>query len=182
MDDFLALGIGGGVVAVLLIAFVVWLVVARAGLRRADATAADAWAAIGERLRDRASLVDRLVERSEASEAPDGKAIDAVRAASRTSLAATSPSEAAAAEPAMQAALRGITAGSDQDALAARAELAKAEDGIQSARRTYNGSVREVQRRSRVFPGSMFARGVEQREFFEVDAAGAVAEPPRVQF
>jgi LemA protein len=68
--------------------------------------------------------------------------------------------------------------------LSLQAELVDTEDKVQAARRFYNGGVREFNTKIQVFPNNLFARnlGFTQREFFEVENAAAIAEPPRVQF
>ena len=57
-------------------------------------------------------------------------------------------------------------------------------DKIQSARRYYNGGVRELNTKIKVFPNSTFARsrGFHEVPFFETAEPAAIAEPPRVQF
>lgn len=65
-----------------------------------------------------------------------------------------------------------------------QAELVDTEDKIQASRRFYNGGVRELNTKIKIFPNTLFVRslGFTEREFFEVADAAAVAEPPRVQF
>ncbi|MGL1521372.1 LemA family protein, partial [Vibrio parahaemolyticus] len=50
--------------------------------------------------------------------------------------------------------------------------------------RFYNGGVRELNTKIKVFPNNLFARqlGFHAREFFEVVDGAAISEPPRVQF
>ena len=47
-----------------------------------------------------------------------------------------------------------------------------------------NGGVRELNTKIKVFPNTLFVRGLgfHEREFFEVTEPAAIAEPPRVQF
>jgi len=44
--------------------------------------------------------------------------------------------------------------------------------------------VRELNTKIKVFPNTLFVRGLgfTEREFFEVSDSAAIAEPPRVQF
>lgn len=58
------------------------------------------------------------------------------------------------------------------------------EDKIQASRRFYNGGVRELNTKIKVFPNNLFARslGFAEREFFEASGGAAIAEPPRIQF
>ena len=71
-----------------------------------------------------------------------------------------------------------------QNFLQLQGELVATEDKIQAARRFYNGGVRELNTKIKVFPNNLIARklGFGEREFFEVEDASAIAEPPRVQF
>jgi LemA protein len=61
--------------------------------------------------------------------------------------------------------------------------LTSLEDEIQLARRYYNGSVREYNTRTEVFPASIVARqyGFQKAEFFELDSV-AEREVPQVSF
>ena len=58
------------------------------------------------------------------------------------------------------------------------------EDKVQASRRFYNGGVRELNTKIKVFPNTLFVRGLgfKEREFFEVVDGAAISEPPRVQF
>ena len=72
----------------------------------------------------------------------------------------------------------------NQNFLQLQAELVDTEDKIQASRRFYNGGVRELNTKIKVFPNTLFVRGLgfTEREFFEVDEPSAIAEPPKVQF
>jgi LemA protein len=92
----------------------------------------------------------------------------------------------------MQSALKSIFAVAEaypqlqanQNFLQLQGELVDTEDKIQASRRFYNGGVRELNTKIKVFPNTLFVRGLgfKEREFFEVDEPAAIAEPPRVQF
>ena len=71
-----------------------------------------------------------------------------------------------------------------QNYLQLQGELVDTEDKIQASRRFYNGGVRELNTKIKIFPNTLFARnlGFHEREFFEVADAASIAEPPRVQF
>jgi LemA protein len=53
-----------------------------------------------------------------------------------------------------------------------------------AARRFYNGGVRELNIKIQQFPNNLFASalGFTEREFFEVENAAAIQEPPQVKF
>ena len=92
----------------------------------------------------------------------------------------------------MQSALKSIFAVAEaypqlqanQNFLQLQGELVDTEDKIQASRRFYNGGVRELNTKIKVFPNTLFVRGLgfHERDFFEVTEPAAIAEPPRVQF
>jgi LemA protein len=92
----------------------------------------------------------------------------------------------------MQQALRSLFAVAEaypqlqasQNFLQLQQSIVDTEDKIQASRRFYNGGVRELNTKIKVFPNTLFVRGLgfKEREFFEVDEPAAIAEPPRVQF
>ena len=57
-----------------------------------------------------------------------------------------------------------------QNFLQLQAELVDTEDKIQASRRFYNGGVRELNTKIKVFPNNIFAKrlGFTERDFFEV--------------
>lgn len=179
MDPVLLLWLVVGAVVVLVIALAVWMNAARVGMVRADRSAAEAWESIRASVAERNALGTTLAERAAAP--ADRPTVEAATAAMSASAAARDPEAAAAAEAAVGPALHALAGAAKADTTETAA-LAAAEDAIQSARRAYNHAVREVQRRSRSFPGSLFAGRIERRAFFEVQAAGQSAAPPRVQF
>jgi LemA protein len=116
----------------------------------------------------------------------------AVTKARAETISASNPVDAAVAENHMQAALKSIFAVAEaypqlqasQNFLQLQGELVDTEDKIQASRRFYNGGVRELNQRIKVFPNTLFVRGLgfNERDFFEVADSAAIAEPPRVQF
>ena len=71
-----------------------------------------------------------------------------------------------------------------QNFLQLQQSIVDTEDKIQASRRFYNGGVRELNTKIKVFPNTLFVRGLgfHERDFFEVTEPAAIAEPPRVQF
>ena len=71
-----------------------------------------------------------------------------------------------------------------QNFLQLQAELVDTEDKIQASRRFYNGGVRELNTKIKLFPNTIFAKslGFGERDFFEVADLAAIQEAPRVQF
>jgi LemA protein len=152
----------------------------------------EAWSDITVQLKRRADLLPNLIEAVKGYAAHEKAVFENVTRARAETLSASGPAEASAAENHMQQALKSIFAVAEaypqlqasQNFLQLQAELVDTEDKIQASRRFYNGGVRELNTKIKVFPNTLFVRslGFHEREFFEVTEAAAIAEPPRVQF
>ena len=144
-------------------------------------------------LKRRADLIPNLIEAVKGYAAHEKRVFENVTQARAETLSARRrPAEAGVAENHMQAALKSIFAVAEaypqlqasQNFLQLQGELVDTEDKIQASRRFYNGGVRELNTKIKVFPNTLFVRGLgfNEREFFEVAEPAAIAEPPRVQF
>ncbi|MDO7881252.1 LemA family protein [Salinibacterium soli] len=152
----------------------------------------EAWSDITVQLKRRADLLPNLIESVKGYAAHEKGVFESVTKARAETLAAQSPADAAVAENHMQQALKSIFAVAEaypqlqasQNFLQLQAEIVDTEDKIQASRRFYNGGVRELNTKIKVFPNTLFVRGLgfTEREFFEVADSAAIAEPPRVQF
>jgi len=152
----------------------------------------EAWSDITVQLKRRADLIPNLIETVKGYAAHEKGVFEAVTQARAETLSAGSPAEASTAENHMQAALKSVFAVAEaypqlqasQNFLQLQGELVDTEDKIQASRRFYNGGVRELNTKIKVFPNTLFVRGLgfTEREFFEVTDSAAIAEPPRVQF
>ncbi|QMU97598.1 LemA family protein [Microbacterium esteraromaticum] len=152
----------------------------------------EAWSGITVQLKRRADLIPNLIETVRGYAAHEKEVFEGVTRARAETLAATGPAEAGVAEGHLQQALRSLFAVAEaypqlqasQSYLQLQHSLVDTEDKIQAARRFYNGGVRELNTKIKVFPNNLFARGLgfTEREFFEVSDDGAISEPPRVQF
>jgi LemA protein len=153
----------------------------------------DAWANIDTELRRRYDLIPNLVETVRGYAAHERETFERVTQARNAAVAATgSPAEQAAAEGPFVAALRQLFAVAEaypqlranENFLALQGELTNTEDRLQTARRFYNGNVRDYNRRVQAFPSNVMARMFRftEEEFFEVEEALREAGPPRVDF
>jgi LemA protein len=182
MDPLLIVWIVVGALVVLALIVLAWGIAARSSLRRLGATVDERWEALATTLERRRQVAEPLL--ATAGEQQRTQAADAFTALER----ADRPGSKAAAEGEVQRMLRPLVqaAGAQpagSDAAEARAALATLDDDAQARRRDYNTGARELNARARRFPASMWAKSVRApREFFEIDHAGAVAEPPRIQF
>jgi LemA protein len=152
----------------------------------------EAWSDITVQLKRRADLIPNLIEAVKGYAAHESQVFENVTKARAETLNVQTPADAAVAENHMQSALKSIFAVAEaypqlqasQNFLQLQGELVDTEDKIQASRRFYNGGVRELNTKIKVFPNTLFVRGLgfTEREFFEVTDSAAIAEPPRVQF
>ncbi|PVE67076.1 LemA family protein [Microbacterium testaceum] len=152
----------------------------------------EAWSDITVQLKRRADLLPNLIETVKGYAAHEKAVFENVTRARAETLSAQSPAEAGVAEGHMQQALKSLFAVAEaypqlqasQNFLQLQSAIVDTEDKIQASRRFYNGGVRELNTKIKVFPNNLFARqlGFHEREFFEVIDGAAISEPPRVQF
>jgi LemA protein len=188
MESLLVVGI---VVAVVLI-IGIYLWTTYNGLVTLNVRVDEAWSDITVQLKRRADLIPNLVDSVKGYASHESKVFEDVTKARAATISAQGPAEASQAENMMQDALKSIFAVAEaypqlqasQNFLQLQGELVDTEDKIQSARRFYNGGVRELNTRIQLFPNNIFAGnlGFDERDFFEVENPDAIAEAPRVQF
>ena len=181
-----------GVIVLLVVIVGIYLWSTYNGLVTLNVRVDEAWSDITVQLKRRADLIPNLIEAVKGYAAHEKAVFENVTKARAETLSAQSPADAAAAENHMQTALKSIFAVAEaypqlqasQNFLQLQAELVDTEDKIQASRRFYNGGVRELNTKIKVFPNTLFVRGLgfTEREFFEVADSAAIAEPPRVQF
>ncbi|MGF6821733.1 LemA protein [Microbacterium sp. ZKA21] len=152
----------------------------------------EAWSGITVQLKRRADLIPNLIESVKGYASHEKAVFENVTRARAETLSASGPGEAGIAEGHLQQALKSLFAVAEaypqlqasQNFLQVQHALVDTEDKIQAARRFYNGGVRELNTKIKVFPNNLFARGLgfSEREFFEVADGTTISEPPRVQF
>ncbi|WIE76355.1 LemA family protein [Curtobacterium sp. MCSS17_007] len=181
-----------GVVVVLLVVIGIYLWVTYNSLVTLKLRVDEAWSDITVQLKRRADLIPTIVDTVKGYAAHEKSVFEDVTRARSETLGAGDAASASAAEGHMQKALKSVFAvaegypqlQSSQNFLQLQSELVDTEDKIQAARRFYNGGVRELNTKIRVFPNSTFAKskGFTEATFFETAEPAAIAEPPRVQF
>ena len=152
----------------------------------------EAWSGITVQLKRRADLIPNLIETVKGYASHEKAVFENVTRARAETLTASGPGEAGIAEGHLQQALRSLFAVAEAypqlqastNFLQLQQALVDTEDKILAARRFYNGGVRELNTKIKVFPNNLFAKGLgfTEREFFEVADSSAISEPPRVQF
>lgn len=181
-----------GIIVLLVVIAGIYLWSTYNGLVRTNVRVDEAWSDITVQLKRRADLIPNLIESVKGYAAHESGVFEAVTKARAETVSASTPTDAAVAENHMQTALKSIFAVAEaypqlqasQNYLQLQGELVDTEDKIQASRRFYNGGVRELNQRIKVFPNTLFVRGLgfNERDFFEVADSAAIAEPPRVQF
>lgn len=143
----------------------------------------DAWANIDTELKRRYDLIPNLVSVTKAYAKHERELLEAVIAQRNICKANEgSPAKQAATEQELIAGMRSLFALSeaypdlkaDQSFLELQRELTHTEDRLQSARRFYNGNVRDYRNKSQSFPSNvvagMFDFPPDAVEFFEIDS------------
>jgi LemA protein len=181
-----------GVIVVIVVIIVIAVIATYNGLVRTNVRVDEAWSDITVQLKRRADLIPNLVDSVKGYAAHESGVFEAVTAARAATVSASTPAQASAAEGPMQGALKSLFAVSEaypqlqasQNFLQLQGELVDTEDKIQASRRFYNGGVRELNTKIKVFPTNIFARrlGFTARDFFEVADPTTIADAPRVQF
>jgi LemA protein len=153
-----------------------------------------AWADVDTELKRRYDLVPNLVNTVQGYAAHERGVFEEVARARSAAQAAQGPAAASAAEGPFVQALGRLFAVAEnypdlkanQNFLQLQATLSDTEDRIQGARRTYNDSVQQFNRRVQAFPSNIVAGWFhfQSAQFFTIaDAERAtVAEAPRVDF
>jgi LemA protein len=183
------------VVVVVLVIAGIWFVGMRNGLVRLNVRVDEAWSDITVQLKRRADLIPNLIETVKGyakHEAGVFENVTKARAATIAGPALADPAKAAAAENQFQSAMKSLFAVAEaypvlqasQNFLGLQSELSDTEDKIMAARRFYNGGVRELNTKIKIWPNSFFAKGLgfSERTFFEVADAAAIQNAPEVKF
>lgn len=164
------------------------------GLVKLNVRVEEAWSDITVQLKRRADLIPNLVESVKGYASHEKEVFEAVTEARANVVNATGqgPKATAAAENQFEGALKSLFAVSEaypqlrasENFQQLQAELVDTEDKIQASRRFYNGGVRDLNTKIKVFPNNIFAGmlGFKEREFFEVEDMASVEKPVEVKF
>ncbi|MDA4893937.1 MULTISPECIES: LemA family protein [Microbacterium] len=192
MEGLIPVFIVVGVIVVLAVVVGIYLWSTYNSLVQLNVRVDEAWSDITVQLKRRADLIPNLIETVKGYAAHEKAVFENVTRARAETLSASGPAEAGVAEGHLQQALKSLFAVAEaypqlqasQNFLQVQHALVDTEDKVQASRRFYNGGVRELNTKIKVFPNNLFARnlGFSEREFFEVVDGAAIAEPPRVQF
>lgn len=181
----------GGIVAIGLM-FGLWLMGAYNGLVAMRQKVRAAWAQIDVQLKRRHDLIPNLVETVKGYAAHEKGTLEAVIAARNVAVAASGdPAKAAAAEGALNGAVRQLFALSEaypdlkanQNFAQLQAELSQTENQIGSQRGNYNNLTASYNTQLQSFPTNMIAGpfGFTEQAFFQIQEP-AEREAPQVKF
>lgn len=184
-------GIVIAVVAVLLIVVLVaWYISMYNRLQRLKNIVDEAWATIDVQLKKRYDLIPNLVETVKGYAKHESGTLEAVVAARNAAMTATGDGKMAA-ENALSGTLKSLFAlqeaypdlKANAGFLDLQNQLRSIETEIASARRYYNGTVKEINTKVDVFPSNLVARkiGLEKRTYFELDGTEE-RKAPSVKF
>jgi LemA protein len=157
--------------------------------------AKEAWADIEVQLKRRYDLIPNLVNTVKGYAGHESGTLEKVIAARNTAMSAMSggPSASSAeAENALSGTLKSIFALSENypdlkantNFLELQRELSDTENKIQSARRFYNGMVRDLNIKVESFPGNIIASmfSFAKMDFFDIPDDGVESKPVEVKF
>lgn len=167
-----------------------WVVLTYNGLIHSRNRVHEAWSDIEVQLKRRYDLIPNLVATVKAYAKHEDKVFNDVTQARTAAMTAKTPEDHAKAENMLSGTLKTLFAVAESypqlqaagNFLNLQHDLTDAENKIQSARRFYNGNVRDFNTKLQVFPTNLIVGmfGFTKRDFF--DAPDIVAEPPSVKF
>jgi LemA protein len=160
-------------------------------LVRLRALVKEGFSGITVQLRRRADLVPNLVETVQGYATHERETLDAVTAHRGAGIGGASVKQTAEADAMMTGLLGRLLAvaeaypdlKADENFRQLSSELSSLEGELQSARRYYNATVRDLNTRVQSFPDTLFARpmGFTEEPFYE-DADASIQTAPKVSF
>ena len=180
-----------GIVLAVALVIVVWGIGVYNGLIRLRNLKDEGWSGIDVQLKRRHDLVGNLVNTVKGYMAHEKDVLEEIAKMRSMAQNAVGVAQAAQAEGMLSQALGRLFAvmenypqlRANENVMQLQNTLTALEDEIQIARRYYNGTVREYNTRTEVFPASIIARqyGFQKADFFELDNV-AEREVPQVSF
>ena len=180
-----------GIVLAVVLVVVFWGIGVYNGLIRLRNMKDEGWSGIDVQLKRRHDLVGNLVNTVKGYMAHEKEVLEEIAKMRSVAQNASGVAQAAQAEGQLSQALGRLFAvmenypqlRANENVMQLQNTLTSLEDEIQLARRYYNGTVREYNTRTEVFPASIIARqyGFQKAEFFELDNV-AEREVPQVAF
>ncbi|HEY4512046.1 MAG TPA: LemA family protein [Candidatus Paceibacterota bacterium] len=181
------------IIIIVLAVIVLWAIVAFNGFVRLTNQAKEAWADIEVQLKRRYDLIPNLVNAVKGYATHESTAFEKVSEARAKAMGAGGANPAhAQAENMLTGALKSIFAiaeaypdlKANTNFIELQKELSDTENKIQSARRFYNGTVRDLNTATESFPGNMIAGSFsfKKMDLFDLPDGDAAENPVSVQF
>lgn len=178
------------VVIVLVIALIAWLIGMYNGLQKLKNIVDEGWATIDVQLKKRYDLIPNLVETVKGYAKHESGTLEAVIAARNAAMTATGDGKLAA-ENALSGTLKSLFAlqeaypelKANSNFMDLQSQLKGVENELASARRYYNGTVKELNTKIDLFPTNLVAKmmKLQKRTYFELDSAEE-RKAPQVKF
>ncbi len=153
--------------------------------------AKEAWAGIDVQLKRRYDLIPNVVSTVKGYAAHESTAFEKVTQARSQAMQATGPAKAGA-EEGLSGSLKSLFAiaeaypelKANQNFLQLQQQLGEIEDNIQSSRRYYNATVRELNTSVETFPGNLLAKMFHfvKMDLFGLDQGDVARNNPEVKF
>ena len=176
---------------VIIVALLLYVILTYNGLIKLRNRAKEAWSDIDVQLKRRYNLIPNIVETVKGYAAHEEEVFTKVTEARANAINATTVHDQGVAENMLAGALKSLFAVAEnypelkanENFLQLQNELVDTEDKIQSARRFYNGVVRDLNTKIQQFPAKIVAQmfKFKPEEFFEIEEEGE-REPVEVKF
>jgi LemA protein len=188
------MGMAGWIILGIVVVAALWLIMTYNGLVSLRQRCRQAFSDIDVQLKQRHDLVPNLVETVKGYASHEKGTLEAVIKARNAAVTAQGPAAQAAAEGALQGALRQIFAlaeaypdlKANQNFQQLQTELSDLENKIAAARRFFNNAAAEYNSSRESFPAVLFAQsmGFSPQEFFNLEEGErkAVQAAPQVKF
>ena len=180
------------VILAIVVIILLWAVVAYNRLVSMKNRAAEAWSDIDVQLKRRYDLIPNLVNTVKGYATHESQAFEKVSQARSMAMQAGTPTQKGEAENALSGTLKSLFAISEAypelkantNFLQLQSELSDTENKIQSARRFYNGNVRDLNTKIEKFPSNIIAKmfSFAKMDFFDLGDNDAAQNPVEVKF
>ncbi|MEI8348532.1 MAG: LemA family protein [Candidatus Omnitrophota bacterium] len=185
-------GVIGIILAVAVLAVVVWLIKVYNSLIQLKVRADGAWADINVQLKRRYDLIPNLVATVEGYATHERSTLEAVTKARMKAMSAGDINQKSSTENALSGTLKTLFAVAEnypqlkanENFLQLQKSLGEIEEALQASRRYYNAVVRDFATQLEVFPNNILAQMFHftKKEFFQLENPETEQKNPQVKF
>ena len=180
------------IIIAIIVLIIIWFVLSYNGFVTLVNRAKEAWADIEVQLKRRYDLIPNLVNTVKGYATHESQAFEKVSEARSQAMQAGTTAQKGEAENALSGTLKSLFAISEAypelkantNFLQLQSELSDTENKIQSARRFYNGNVRDLNTKIEKFPSNIIAKmfSFAKMDFFDLGDNDAAQNPVEVKF